>query len=209
MLVVVSAFAVAVLVIATWHFFRYRTDVRNLNSKIQTLQFQTAQLQVKADRLEETRRRLASNCVELSTREFDIEHDVDATARAVDKCMSDFPADETLPAFKARVYATAFAKNHAKADYLVNALQAAQLSNKIKPNMDGYEWQALTYCLQSAYGPASGRKAACTSAINSFHQEFTLDRSRMSSIGRMEQFQDYCSAEIQRAALDLSFHGGC
>lgn len=195
MLVIVSFFALAVVVVVVWQYFTLGKLRKDIDSQQQQLQ--------------SARQKVAVYCDGLAIREFQLEHKPDVAAKQLDQCMSDFPQEETLPAYKARIYATAFARDHSREIDLQYALQAAELSNKLKPNEDAYEWQGLANCLKAAYGPAADQKAACTSAVNAFHQDFLLAPSRKSSITRMQEFNDYCSAAIQKAALYPNSAGGC
>jgi hypothetical protein len=192
MLVVVSLFAFAVVCVLVWHFYTYRAKLKDLDQQVQDQGLKIAN----------ARQEIAQYCDGLAIREFEVERRADAAAQQLDKCMGEFPKDETLPAYKARIYVTDFASDHKKTDDLENAIQAAQLSNKLKPNEDAYEWQGLAYCLQAAYGPSATRQAAGQSAVDSFRQEFTLAPFRKSSITGLKQFQDFCSPELQQAALN-------
>jgi hypothetical protein len=191
MLWVVSAFAVAAVCVAVSHYFSYRAQLRELDQKIQS----------QDDEISTASRKVAGYCEELAIREFEIEKNADSSAKQLDLCMQDFPNDESLPAYKAQVYATAFSVDHTKVIDLEYALQAANLSNKLKPNMAAYEWQGLTYCLRAAFGPSNDRNAAVTSAIESFRYEFQLAPYRQSTISGFNQFQEFCSEEIKKSVL--------
>jgi hypothetical protein len=194
MLIVVSLAAITAIGITAWLYI----------TKIPQIGRQQKEIATKNAEISRMRSQLAQSCVKLATLENSKQNE-DESVETLNSCMTFFPNDPTLPAFKAQVMVSGFARNHAKGKNLDYALQAAKASldiansAKVQPAPEAYDWKGLTYCLKAKFGQPSDQAVFIQDAINTFQEEFRQIPKRKDSIHDMKEFQDFCPDEVKTA----------
>jgi tetratricopeptide (TPR) repeat protein len=197
MLIAVSLFAVGSTAMAIWLYAHY---IPMIDESRREIAGDRRQIEEQWDSLAVKDSELAAMCSKMASDEFRKEKDAVEAGKTLDKCLSYFPNDPALPAYKAEVFTRTYAESKKQVDFDY-AIQAANQSIAIKPNEYAHEWMGLAYCLNSKIGPRDLASQSEQLAIQSLRVGFSLAPPRRISIQGMDEFQTYCSKAVRNGAL--------